>query len=330
MSAFIDPGNHLIFMDMQTRYEEPLIRLPEEDIQALSDAGIKTAMMFHTDWNIIEPVKGERDFSYYDQRIELLKRCGMRVMIQCFTYIPNWVPDSWLVRNFHREVHRMISPWNSEALIYALGFYKEMCDRYTSSDVMVINSWLTDGETLFPNEPCIYDDFAIREFNNEYLRPPNADGIEERKFLHAAQIKLICDIQGILRNNQYGDIWLAIHPALAGYRGNGCEYLEDMLANLNTRYPCATINQLYCTWRQWSGLYPEMNRLRDTYGTRVFGGAEYAEGVMESTLVAATAGINGLLINPCHPHTGHPRVLPWMLDNIRHAVRMWKDSKCLI
>lgn len=325
MAKFIDSNNHLVFMDMQVKYEEPDIRLPEEDIQKLSNAGIKTAMMFHIDWNEIEKTQGKRDFSYFDRRIELLQKCGMRVMIQCFTFLPKWVPDEWKVKTASGAIMDMISPWNEVAMDYALSLYDEMFYRYTSKDVMVINGWLTDGETLFPNEPCIYDESAKGAFNALYGHDPRTiDFQEESQFLHDKQIETVMKISNILRNNEYGDVWLALHPALAGYRGNGCEYIEDILNNIQNRFPCTNINQLYCTWTQWSGLFPQMNYWKNKYSTRVFGGAEYAQGVVSSTYLAIAQNIDGLLINPCHPHTGYSRVEPWMIKNIEKAVEIWQ------
>jgi hypothetical protein len=328
MRAFMQPEEHLIFMDMQVRYEEPLIRLPAEDIKLLVDAGIKTAMMFNVDWGVIEPEKGKRDYSYFRDRVNLLHECGMKVMVQCFTFLPKWVPDSWKIRNQAGAYLDMISPWNDEAMDYVLAFIRDMVCEFESNDTMAVNSWLTDGETLFPNEVCIYDDCAQQKFQALYGRLPNNPlDLEERMFLFEGQLELMQKIQGLLRNNRYNDVWLALHPALAGYIGNGCEFISEILQSLEDKYPCVHINHLYCTWTQWDGIYPLMNIWKERHDERVFGGAEYAEGVVNQTYKAIEHKIRGLLIGPCHPYTGHTRVEPWMLNNIKEACRIWNENR---
>ncbi len=330
MCGLMKDNEHLILMDMQVRYEEPDIRLPAIDIRKLSDAGIKTAMMFCTNWGKIEPEKGKMDFTYYLDRVKLLQDNGMNVMIQCFTNLPPWIPDEWKVMTSTGATMDMISPWNIDAMAYVTRFYQEMVYRFNSKNSYVVNSWLMDGETLFPNEPCIYDPAAVAAFRNDYGRDPAYPmGAEEATFLEHYQIQLMGTLQSILRNNEYNDIWLAMHPALAGFTGNGCSSLQQILGNLKFKYPCANIHHLYCTWTQWDAYYPLMSKWRDDYDEQVFGGAEYAEGVVGNTYKALAAGIRGLLINPCHPFTGHTRVQDWMLGNISDACSIWQAAKGL-
>lgn len=325
---FMKPENHLIFMDVQVRYEEPTVRLPREDIEKLVKAGIKTALLCHVDWNAIEPEKGKRNFSYYDKRVKLLQDCGMNVLIDCFTFIPKWIPDSWKVQGRSGNILDMISPWNAEAIDYALDFIKEMIYRYESETSMAINSWLTDGETLFPNEVCIYDECARNEFSYVYgMQPDDPLGVNERQFLLEGQLRLIKQLANLFRNNRYSDMWLALHPALAGFTGNGCEFIPDILQEIHS--PCVNLNHIYFTWRQWVNYYPLMNEWKERYNVKVFGGAEYAENVIDSTRAAIEQGIRGLIIGPCHPFTGHLRIEDWMLDNIREACRIWNENRLL-
>jgi hypothetical protein len=324
---FMQDNEHLIFMDVQVRYEEPLVRLPAEDIRALVKAGVTTAMLFNVNLDTIEPVQGKRDYSYYQDRVKLLLDCGMKVMIQCFTFLPSWIPEEWKVKDRFGATYNMLSPWNIQAMQYLYSVVEDMVFMFESERSMAINSILTDGETLFPNEVCIYDEAARGNFITNFGRYPiDPLGLEEVAFLRNSQIQLMVNLQRMFKDNRYSDVWLALHPALSGYRGNGCEHTEEMLGAIKYQIPCANINHLYCTWRQWTGLYPLMNNWKNAYNERVFGGAEYAAGVVDSTKVAIEQNIRGLLIGPCHPFTGYRRIEPWMLDKIQEACQIWQEK----
>ena len=326
MMSFINDSEHLIFMDTQVRYEEPLIRLPADDIKALVDAGIRTAMVFNFDWDTVEPVQGQRNWQYFEDRVGLLNDCGMKTLVQCFTFIPKWVPDDWCVKTSNGTVMRMISPWNFNAYHYAMNFITEHTMKFNiPGKSMSINSWLTDGETLFPNEPCVYDDCAVGVFIDQYGHPP-AVGVydhEIAEFTLEAQVALFSDIQSTFGFNANKEIWHALHPALAGFHGNGCDNIETILSVVKQRMPELSINHLYCTWVQWSNYWSLMTDWKNRFGEKIWGGAEYAEGVVNTSRIAIEQGARGLLIGPCHPYTGHRRIEPWMLQNIKTAGDMW-------
>jgi hypothetical protein len=219
----------------------------------------------------------------------------------------------------------MISPWNAEAMAYVYGLYSDMGYRFFTAHSMVINAWLTDGETLFPNEICIFDECARAAYQQVYGQAPGLSVSNDLEFLKNTQINLFLSLQRTLAMyNVHHEIWTALHPALSGYAGNGCAYATDMLAAFTQTTPCGQINHLYCTWTQWENYYPQMMGLRQAFGERVYGGAEYAEGVVAQTEKAIKVGIDGLLIGPCHPFTGHTRIEPWMVENIKKAMDLWK------
>jgi hypothetical protein len=325
MTHFMEQGERLILMDLQVKYELPDARLPADDIKALVEAGIRTAMIFHVDWNRIEPVRGQRSLQYLVDRVELLHECGMKSLVMCHSYLPNWIPDEWKVRNANGQTLQMISPWNSEAMAYATGFYSEFGFTFMKPYSMAMNGWLTDGETLFPNEICIFDEAAKAAYHAAYgAEEPGTSVAHSLEFLKNTQISLFVFLQHLLSQyNVSQEIWTALHPALAGYPGNGCAFTADMLAGFKSVRPCGHINHLYCTWTQWDNYFPQMMGLKEAFGERVYGGAEYAEGVVAQTQKAISVGIDGLLIGPCHPFTGHTRIEPWMLENIKTAMGLW-------
>jgi hypothetical protein len=133
--------------------------------------------------------------------------------------------------------------------------------------------------------------------------------------------------QAILVDNPNREIWTQVHPVIAqfpGIYGNGCKWLEDVLSAYRSNWPDANIGQIYYTWIQWGQVWQQMRDLSVKYGTHVYGGSEYAEGLPTSTPRAITNGLRGQLCGVLHPFTGHTEVLPWMTDNIKAAIKQWR------
>jgi hypothetical protein len=320
--SFLQDSERLIFMDLHTG-DDLKVRLPAEDIKKMVDAGVKTAMVFYTRWDWIEPQKNVYDWGFYDDRVKLLTDNGMKVLLQSCTTFPTWIPDDWKIKNAKGQLIGIPSPWNKEAFDYVRQYYKIIRDRYNSDKVLVVNSFLSDGETVFPNELCIYDDSALKAFKDKFGGNPE-DMVEQRYFfLKDTLIEMYYQLQKEMSNNQFDEIWCMLHPALAGYHGNGCEWISEILQTIRTRIPYVNMNHLYCTWVQWRMFWPIMNEWSKIYGESIFGGAEWAEGLPTSVPMAMQNSIRGLLVGPCHPFTGHKRIEPWMLDNMKNALKTW-------
>lgn len=325
--GFIEPDEHLIFMDMQVRYEEPRVRLPADDIKKLVDSGIHTAMMFHTDWNWTEPEKGRLDWSFYDDRVQLLISCGMKVILQSLTFFPDWMPDDWMVRAPNGDVIKMPSMWHPEAWEYVKDYYRAISARFSSDKSMVANSWLTDGETLWPNSLAIFDPYAQALYRQKYQEPMFVGSPNTEAFIVESQCRMHTELQTILASsNRWNEVWTQLHPALAGYYGNGCGTIHEILGDLVANVPGVKINHLYCTWVQWGQLWQKMGQTAQMFGEDMWGGAEYAEGVIVSTDAAKANGLRGLLIGPCHPFSGHVNIEDWMTENIRRALSIWRAN----
>jgi hypothetical protein len=124
------------------------------------------------------------------------------------------------------------------------------------------------------------------------------------------------------------EIWMMLHPAIAnfaGLYGNGNRWIESILLNLKTQLEPVTINHIYYTWIQWQPYWQVMNSWRERFDERVFGGAEYAEGLPITTPHAIQQGLRGQILAPCYPGI-HDHVEPWMLDNIRTAQCLWASK----
>ena len=69
-----------------------------------------------------------------------------------------------------------------------------------------------------------------------------------------------------------------------------------------------------------------MNYWKEKYNEQVFGGAEGAENVVNSTKLAIQNDIRGLYIGPCISMFGHAHVEPWMQANILAAQKIWEAA----
>jgi hypothetical protein len=134
------------------------------------------------------------------------------------------------------------------------------------------------------------------------------------------------DIQRILVMQPQHEVWLQLHPAIAnfgGIYGNGCKWVPDLIADYASLPEIKKINWILWTYIQWFGLYPLINGLKDAYHVDVYGGAEYADGIVTSTDIAMANRIRGLVCGPLHTFTNHDHIEPWMVENIKEAYRKW-------
>lgn len=323
--AFLKDNEHIIFMDMCTKYEYPKVRLPEDDIKKLVDAGITTCMSFGTHWDWIEPQKGIYDWSYYDDRIRLLNDCGMKVLFHAQSYFPSWLPESWRLKTQNGNSELVVSPWNDEAWEYTKDYYRKVRDRYNSDMVLVTSSWLADGETLMPITLACFDDFAIQKYRQQYGDAiPKSGDPQTHEFLIAAYKKMFCDLQSIMSENRFGEIWTSLHPATAWNVPSTQNAIEETLSLFHLQKPDIIINHLYCTWCQWQHFFPVINRWGKQFGN-VFGGAEYHTGIVDNTKLALSNGVRGLLYGPCHPYTGYSRIEDCMIDSAKESMALWQQ-----
>ena len=120
-----------------------------------------------------------------------------------------------------------------------------------------------------------------------------------------------------------------LHIAIAHFNnlyGNGCNWIEDILQAYVDNLPGVKINHIYYTWTQWEQYWKQMNSWRQRFNENVFGGAEYAEGLPQTTPRAIANGLRGQILAPCYPGL-HDHIEQWMLDNIQASIATWNSSK---
>lgn len=328
MKSFFDEDEYFILMDINTA-EEKL--MAEDDLKAFRDAGIRTSESFQLNWDWVEPEMGVYNWRYLDDYMERARRCDMKAIIKCYTFGPPWLPDAWCVKIASGVAHGCISPFNSEAVDYALDFYQKVHDRYTiPGKSIVFNSWFSNGETMYSNEPAWFDDAALASFREKFGGDAVPTVGEERseQWLKKTLIDFMVKQTMILGENETSEVQCCLHPAIAdfpGLYGNGNKWIEDLIAEY---YALGyTTHHLYYTWIQWGHLWGRMRTWARQYNERIWGGAEGATNVLTTTPYAIENNLRGLYIGPLHPYYGYNHAEPWMLDNIRKAYSMWARER---
>lgn len=310
--------------------------IPLEGLKQLHDCGVRTTLPFQFIWNEMEPEQGKMDWSYLDNYVNNACKAGMKCILFTATAgYPDWMPDSYFVQisdkqGGYKPLRAALSPWNPEAMQVNNDLNKRIMKRYSSKYCLVANAWLTCGETVLLNEPAFYDPYAIQSYQ-QYTDTddiPNSADTATNNWLLDSYLKLITEQQTILAQNEFKEIFLMLHPAIAdmGFYGNGCNWIEEILSELTRKIEDVKINHIYYTWIQWYQYWSKMNYWRSRFNENVFGGAEYAEGLPTTTPLAIQNGLRGQIIAPCYPEI-HDKLEPWMLENIRIAQSAWMQSK---
>jgi hypothetical protein len=302
-----------------------------DELKSLREVGVQTTMPFQCIRKEIETSPGVYDWKYLDDYVNQAFKAEMKTILFTTTCgYPDWLPDEYFVKcadGVHREA---LSPWNDEAMCDDITFTKKIMGRYSSKNCLIANSQLSVGETILLNIPAFYDDKAIqsfREFTDSEDSPEPNEGRTEAWLLDSYQ-KLLVRQQRVLATNQFKEIFVMLHPAIAdmGFYGNGCKWIPDILGELRRQIPGVTINHIYYTWIQWPQYWPIMNEFRERYKENVFGGAEYTEGLPVTAPIAIENGLRGQIVAPCYPGI-HDHIEPWMLENLRVAQKQWEDSR---
>ena len=312
--------------------------IDEDGLKQLHGVGIQTTMPFTCIWKEIETEKGVYDWSYLDDYVNRAARVGMKTILFTPTHgYPDWFPDDYFVQTRNEEGHNVVqrgvlSPWNWEALGELNHFNKLMMKRYSSSRCLVASSQLSCGETVLLNEPAFYDPLAIKSYqhfaDSEDL--PSKDDAMTNVWLLDSYQKMLVYQQSLMAQNEFREIFLMLHPAIAdmtGLYGNGCNFIEEILAELTRSIADVKINHIYYTWIQWPQYWGYMSYLRDRFHENVFGGAEYAEGIPTTTPHAIANGLRGQIIAPCYPGVHDHGVEDWMLQHIDAGQKLWMSSK---
>lgn len=310
------------------------VHISLDGLKMLRDAGIQTTMPFKNVWDETEIEPGVYDWSYLDEYCNKAAIAGMKtILFTCTNGYPARFPDDWFVKDAKGVVHReCLSPWNKEAMDANCAYIYETKKRYSCKNCLVASAQLSVGETVLLNEPVFYDDCAIMSFKRyaDTDELPTPDDPRTEAWLLESYLEMLTRQQGILVKNEFREIFIMLHPAIAdfaGLYGNGNKWIEEILYELKRVLDPVKINHIYYTWIQWPQYWPLMNRWRMLYEENVFGGAEYSEGIPMTTPNAIAQGLRGQIISPCYPGIHDNGVEPWMVANIKNGMNMWLNSR---
>lgn len=332
---WIGDGNPLSHPQMpEKRYKH----IDEEGLKKLRDVGIQTTMPFECVWKEIEIEKGVYNWSYLDNYVNKAARVGMKTIL--FTPMhgyPDWFPDDYFVQTRDKEGNNVVqrgalSPWNWEALGELNNFNRLMMERYSCSRCLVVSSQLSCGETVLLNEPAFYDPLAVKSYQEfcDTDEEPDPSDNSANIWLLDSYLKMLVYQQSLLSQNEFKEIFVMLHPAIAdmqGLYGNGCNFIPEILSELTRQILGVKINHIYYTWIQWQPYWGFMNFMKQRYNENVFGGSEYAEGIPTTTPYAIRNGLRGQIIAPCYPGVHDHGVEGWMLNNISLGQELWLKSK---
>jgi hypothetical protein len=293
-----------------------------DEFKQLRDVGVRTTIPFYNYWGEIELQYGHYSWDALDGRVAKARAAGMKVLIPCYTAAPAWVPEDWVVQKASGPSAGMLDPWNAQAQLYSLGFYKLMAERYAAKDVQVINHYLTHGETLGLNEPFWFSAEAQRswhEYSGQEERQPYLNTEQTDTWFRQSMFSVWLRQQQVLMAAGF-ELWCNLHPAINTYYACS-HWVKEAIGELR-RWAGdeVVIHQTYYTWVQWQHLWPKMWEIRNKYNTQIWGGAEYAEGAPGTAVFAKQQQLRGMLCGPCHPFTGHSKLEPWIAINLRMAM----------
>lgn len=272
------------------------------DLTMLHDAGIRTLWYIDVDWNKLEPARGKYNWADLDAYVENANKHGFKVILSCYRSPIQWADDSWYIWSMVGPHKDCISPWSREGTDYMFNFLRKMKERYTTPYSQVINSHLVNGEWILPDAQI-------------YSGPEQK--LVRQNEIHDMFTWMMIEQTRILASNPWREAWTMLHPYLVP--DEWVEEISSKYANLGFN-----VMHMYFTWRQWQPIWPFMDKLKQKYCETVFGGAEWASGIVETTPHAIQHGLRGLLCGPTHPFTKETEVKPWMVENIQKSIQMFK------
>jgi len=312
-----------------------------QDRIRLYDAGIRTAHE-QPAWHTLEPSKGEYNFDYLDDIINLNREAGMKSLVQIHGWrIPAWMPNEWRARTKEGVYEgQMISFWNKEAQEYGDNFYRMLDDRYMDQpDVMFFFGEWQGGEGAMRNTHCYHDWAALEDYKRIYgsSAVPDLSTPETTQWLGDAVIEHFLR-RGALLYPKYHEIWnmmqflMAHEQTSKGHFGSKSHvnYVHaDIMKAYRETFPEACI--VFCQATYYDDSHGQDNaeyvdNIRYTYDCETIVEAMFCRGLPMTTPKAIAQGFRGQLVRPAFEEAA-TGLEDWMVDNIRDSHQLWEASK---
>jgi len=314
--GFIESDERIIVMDInRASYFDgaPDYQLTTEEMERLRDVGVKTVLQ-QMWWGQIES-GGRCKWAAVDRGIERAQKAGIKVLLQCYQTAPADLPEEWYAQMAGGTTVPHLSIWNAEASEYELQFVQKLARRYAGQDVLLINSLISDGETMLAyapdtHTPSWYDPAGLASY-----RKHCGDGevtvqrAEATNWLRDSMVKKMIDYQGLLMGVQdHNEIWMSMHPHIF-IRATGTQYTHDIWNALCNTYPGAVRQWLLYTFYELPLSWQiDQTNFAQQRGIGLTVGAQHVDGLSRTVPMAKHDGVNLI----CGPR--HDNILP----EIRH------------
>lgn len=323
--AFLAPDDRLLVMDInRSTYDraDPDYSLKTDEMKQLRDAGVRTVLQ-QMWWDGVER-DGVRDWWAVDVGVERAREAGLQLLLQCYQRPPGDLPAAWYACLESGEPVGHLSIWNDEASDYEASFVREMAARYAGEDVLLINSLISDGETLLVLKPSWWDPAAVASHQAAFgsgrmqLSRP-----QQWAWLRESMIRKMVQYQGLLLEVQaHGEIWMSLHPFIKNSH-TGNQFTHEILAALRATWPEVAIMWLLYTFYEfpaaWQG---EQLALARSLDLGLVTGAGHCQGLARTVPLAKANG-HRLLCGPRHDQILPDQVLleSWQIEKMGWAVQ---------
>jgi len=264
--------------------------LPGELVE-LAQVGVKTIyLQGAVRWGDMQPEPGASvDWRGLDENVKKCIEAGLKVLLPQLYQCPSWKPDSWYLRRTANGLPDMVDPQAREDI---LEWTQGLIRRYAFDPVQVVYSVPENGE--FPDSDWPTSSHPV---SNEAI---TAFVVEQQTQLAA----------------QFGEIWTAFH-----HYGNP-PYMDAIYQALKDNFPDCQHYSIQFTHfvHSWGGQDAAVQRARDIYGVRTFGGSEYCPGMEHYLEKAIREGV-GYLTCPNHSFQAERRITPAMLETIGRVIK---------
>lgn len=304
---FIQDDEYILLME--DRYGG---RYGLDDLKRLRDVGIQTIVRYPF-WNEIETHLGEYVWDTIDEYIELTRQADMKCLFALYEGVPDYFPPEWYLKTPDGSIYigvyqeRVISPWNLDGWEYNLDFLNKFCNRISTKDVMCFRATMRGAEAMLPQ----YGQYRLDGLYWETMRRML---IEEQSIFYAS--------------HDSHELWTCFHHAFDGSGTSGTERARDLYREMAGEFPDA---KHYCiSYTQFrNDVIGEDKNLADMQelGLNMFGGSEYAEGIIANTDTAIQQGFRGFISAPLHWWSGHKSLEPWMVETIRDSLAKWREAR---
>ena len=323
MKSIIEENEHLLIMDLwDAEYmispvngsKMPVRTLNLDEMRRIRETGARTVVNFVM-WADLEKKEGHIEWDSIDKIIERNRKTNFKSLLMVYDLAAEYFPPEYYVQlkdgtifNDHaKSGWSMLSPWNKQAQTVSNEFITKVMSRYAASDVEFACSFGKEGESLLPpTSECWYDPAAVESRNRTSSRTI-------RGWLTESLTEYFLNTQNLFSVN-----WVMLHRAFDWTAGN---YINHFYPKLKK-----PINGIQ--WTFWP--HPSLQSIIQTdiymHSINTFVGAEWCEGIKHYGNQVPNSILQGLIVGPIHPYSGHKDLEPWMVENMSNYLKMFKDG----